>query len=161
LITILAERPESLRLFHANPWQFQQTFSTPLKDLNRFVSAIFAPFSWERGAFSTDEVVFEPHHLLRLMAENSIHVENFWALNLEAHGEKETAELLEAALGDWVDFVFLPVPESIAIYADHDEYITFYAKGESVLSTLKLELIRAGFKPIEAYERGRSTNKLR
>jgi hypothetical protein len=94
------------------------------------------------------------------MAANSIKVENFWALNLEAHGEKETAELLEAALGDWVDFVFLPVPESIAIYADHDEYVTFYAKDESLLSTLKLELIRAGFKPIEAYERGRSGNKL-
>jgi hypothetical protein len=41
--------------------------------------------------------------------------------------DKEIAPLLEAALGDWVDFLFVPVPKPFAIYADHDDYITLYA----------------------------------
>ena len=115
----------------------------------------------ERAVLSTDEVVFEPKHLLELMAANSVSVENKLDLNLGAEGGQSIAALLEAALGDWVDFVFVPIPESIAIYADHDEYTTFYCKDESMLTDLASEVGLAGFEPISDYIRSRSGDKLR
>jgi hypothetical protein len=161
LITLLSGRTEEIRQFHADPWQFQQTFLTPHKDRSRFVSVLLAQFSLESGALSTDEVVFEPECLLELMATHSIHVANYWNLNLSVEGQKPIADLLEAALGDPVDFVFLPVPEFLAIYADHDGYTTFYCKDQSVLTDLVSELVQAGFEPISDYIRGRSGDKLR
>lgn len=161
MITLLSGRTEEIRQFHADPWQFQQTFLTPHKDRSRFVSVLLAQFSLESGALSTDEVVFEPECLLELMATHSIHVANYWNLNLSVEGQKPIADLLEAALGDPVDFVFLPVPEFLAIYADHDGYTTFYCKDQSVLADLVSELVQAGFEPISDYIRGRSGDKLR
>ena len=161
MITLLSGRTEEIRQFHADPWQFQQTFLTPHKDRSRFVSVLLAQFSLESGALSTDEVVFEPECLLELMATHSIHVANYWNLNLSVEGQKPIADLLEAALGDPVDFVFLPVPEFLAIYADHDGYTTFYCKDQSVLTDLVSELVQAGFEPISDYIRGRSGDKLR
>jgi len=158
---VFSERTEEIRQFHADPWRFQQIFLTPHKDLSRFVSVLLAQFSLESGALSTDEVVFEPECLLELMATHSIHVANYWNLNLSVEGQKPIADLLEAALGDPVDFVFLPVPEFLAIYADHDGYTTFYCKDQSVLTDLVSELVQAGFEPISDYIRGRSGDKLR
>ena len=63
MLTLLSERPEEILRFRDKPWPFQQTFKTPLKDLNRFVTTFLAPFSLDRGAMSTDEVVFEPKDL--------------------------------------------------------------------------------------------------
>jgi hypothetical protein len=161
LITALAARTEEIRRFHAAPWPFQRTFLTPHKDLSRFVSVLLAQFPLESGALSTDEVVFEPECLLELMATHSIHVANYWHMNLSVEGQKPIAEFLEAALGDPVDFVFLPVPEFFAIYADHDGYTTFYCKDQSVLTNLVSELVQAGSEPIRDYIRGRSGDKLR
>ena len=154
MITALSERPEEIRHFFAAPWQFQQTFKTPLKDLNRFVSTFLALFSLEKGALSTDEVAFEPKKLLQLLAGKSVQLENVWSFDLNVKGQQGIAELLEAVLGDWVDFAFVPLPESFAIYADHDEYTTFYANYESDLSALVMELENAGFTPVVGYTRG-------
>src|SRR5215469_4576553 len=128
MLTLLSERPLEIQRFRAKPWPFQQTFKTPLKDLNRFVSSFLAPFSLEKGALSTDEVVFEPKNLLHLLADSSLTVENQYQLTIQATGQGAVADLLQAALGDWVDFVFVPTPELLAIYADHDEYATFYTR---------------------------------
>jgi hypothetical protein len=43
-------------------------------------------------------------------------------------------EALIAVLSDCVDFLFIPTPTSFVIYADHDEYITFYAHTRSNLN---------------------------
>jgi hypothetical protein len=158
---MLSERTEEIRRFHADPWHFQQSVETPLQDLNRFVSVILGRCEWEKATLSSDEVVFEPRDILELLARSSISVENYWDLNLDAEGLESIAELLEAALGDSVDFVFLPFPESIAIYADHDEYTTFYCKDQSVLADLTSKLVQAGFEPISDYIRGRSGDQLR
>lgn len=64
--------------------------------------------------------------------------------------------MLEAALGDWVDFVFVPVPKPFVIYADHDEYTTFYANTKSNLNRVAQALIAAGFEKVLDYERVRS-----
>src|SRR5579872_5080710 len=39
--TLLSEEPGEIAKFRAESWVFQQTFKTPLKELNRFVSISF------------------------------------------------------------------------------------------------------------------------
>jgi hypothetical protein len=126
MLTRLSETPEEILRFRNKPWPFQQTFKTPLKDLNRFVTTFLTPVSLDRGAISTDQVVFEAKGLLRLLANNSLSVEDQYHLTIRAEGQQAISDLLQAALGDWVDFIFVPSPEVFAIYADHDEYTTFY-----------------------------------
>ena len=97
LLTLLSERPQEIERFRSKLWPFQQTFKTPLKDLNRFVSTFLAPFSFESGALSTDEVVFEPKQLLHLLANNSLSVEDQYHLTIQAVGPQAIADLLQAA----------------------------------------------------------------
>src|SRR3954463_4818556 len=122
----LSEPAKELQRFRAGPWKHQRTFKTPLKDLKRFVSALLLPYSLDSGALMTDEVVFEPKSVLKLVADAGIELENSYKFSLEVKGRTEIAELLETVLSDWIDFLFLPSPQLFAIYADHDEYITFY-----------------------------------
>lgn len=161
MLTLLSERPEEILRFRAEPWPFQQTFKTPLNDLNRFVAAFLAPFSLERGAMSTDEVVFEPNQLLHLLANNSLSVDDQYHLTIEAQGPEAIADLLHAALGDWVDFIFVPSPDVIAMYVDHDEYTTFYARDDATLKNVASSLEKSGFETVIDYARGSSGNKWR
>lgn len=62
-------------------------------------------------------------------------------------------ELLEAALGDWVNFTFVPKPKPFVIYADHDEYTTFYANTKSNLNGVVQALSGAGFEKVPDYQR--------
>ena len=153
MITILSGRPEEILRFRAGPWQFQQTFETPLKDLDRFVSTFLAPFSLRKGLLCSFEVVFEPEHLLEFMANEGIVPENCYELNVCAQGQHGVKALLEAALHDWVDFIFVPTPDSFAICADHDEFTTFYTNSRPVLKSLCSELKQAGFEAVPGYER--------
>ena len=159
MLTLLSERPEEIRRFRANPWPCQRTFKTPLKDLNRFVTTFLAPFSLETGAMSTDKVVFEPKDLLHLLANNSLSVEDQYHLTIQAEGPQAVADLLQASLGDWVDFVFVPSPEVLAIYADHDEYTTFYTRDDATLKNLVSGLEESGFEVVPDYTRGSSGDK--
>jgi hypothetical protein len=161
MLTLLSERPEEIHRFRATPWPFQQTFKTPLKDLNRFVTTFLAPFSLERGTMSTDEVVFEPKDLLRLLSNNSLTVEDQYHLTIQAEGQQAVIHLLQAALGDWVDFVFVPSPEVLAIYADHDEYTTFYTRDDATLKNVTSGLEKSGFEAVPDYTRGSLGNKWR
>jgi hypothetical protein len=160
MLTLLSDRTEEVARFRADPWPFQHTFQTPSKELHRFVSTFLAPFSLDKGSLSTDEVVFDPQVLLELMANNSIKVGNHWKWNLGVEGDQGVAELLESALSDPVDFVFVPTPELFAIYADHDGYITFYAPNEITLLKLISDLESAGFESVE-YTRGSSEGRWR
>ena len=153
MIATLSNSAEEVERFRANPWEFQKTFRTPLEDLNRFVATALTPFPPEAASLTTYEIVFHPETLLQLMASNSIPVENPWKITLRAEGHKSIAELLEAALGCWIDFAFVPTTESFAIYADHDEYTTFYALTEATIKKLATALKQAGFEPVEEYER--------
>jgi hypothetical protein len=161
MLTLLSERPGEINRFRLNPWQFQQTFKTPLKDLNRFVTTFLAPFSLQKGAISTDEVVFEPKNLLQLLANNSLSVRDQYHLTIQAEGQGAIADLLQAALGDWVDFVFVPSPEVLAIYADHDEYATFYTRDDATLKNVVQGLEKSGFEVVLDYTRGSSGAKWR
>ncbi len=160
MLKLLSDRTEDIARFRAAPWPFQRTFMTPSNELHRFVSTVLAPFSLEKGSLSTDEVVFDPQVLLELMAKNSIKVENHWILNLAVEGHQGIAELIESALSDPVDFVFVSTPELFAIYGDHDGYTTFYTPHEATLFNLISELESAGFESVE-YTRGSSAGRWR
>jgi hypothetical protein len=90
------------------------------------------------------------------LANNSLSVENHYDLTIEAEGRHAIANLLQAALGDWVDFVFVPSPETFAMYADHDEYTTFYTLDDGILRNLISGLQKSGFQAVLDYTRASS-----
>jgi hypothetical protein len=56
-------------------------------------------------------------------------------------------------MADWIDFLFVPSPEDFAIYADHDEYTTFYAVDSNTLHTLCTQLCSSGFERVSSFRR--------
>ena len=156
MIEILNELPESLARFRSDPWQFQQTFKTPLKELQKFVKTVLTGFELTACSIGTHEVVFAPDQVLRLFTRHSIRLDDQWNWIISVSGPDDIRELLATVLSDWIDFSFVLEPESFAIYADHDEYCTFYAKDESTVGQIKSSLIKAGFQAVDDYIRPRS-----
>jgi hypothetical protein len=162
MLRLLAEPTEELRRFRASPWQFQRSFVTPLKDLKRFVSTILEPYTFDRAVLTTDDVVFKPDNVLKLFESHSITVKDYYDnFTVEAESPVEITELLEAVLGNWIDFLFVPIPQQFAIYADHDEYTTFYLPKHSNLNDFSIRLREAGFKAVENYTRASSGDSWR
>jgi hypothetical protein len=153
VISALAEPSIDIKRFRGKPWKAQRTFETPLKDLHRFVQTLLSPIELEGAVLETDQIVFEPKNLLSLANRHSIPIQNQWEFALRADGKDSVTELLEAVLGDWVDFTFVPSPADFAIYADHDEYVTIYAPGTTEVDAIASVLISAGFKYVNDYER--------
>ncbi|HTC94995.1 MAG TPA: hypothetical protein VK699_16245 [Terriglobales bacterium] len=151
---MLSEVPGSIKKFRKTRWKFQQTFETPLKNLQPFVRTIVsASQPLQAGSVTIDQWVFEPKHLIELLTRYSMPLRYEHDLSLIAHGEKEIEELLGAIFSDWIDFVFVPLPKSFAIYADHDEFTTFYAHTRSSLNRVTKPLASQGFRVIEDYQR--------
>ncbi len=146
--------PGSLERIRRTPWKFQQTFLTPLKDLERFVSTIMSAHApIEKGCVTIDQYVFEPKALKAFLVQHSISDEIGHDVSLEAVGQQRTEALLRSTLADWVDFFFVPTPKPFVIYADHDEYTTFYANTKSNLNRIVDALSDKGFEKVEGYER--------
>ena len=72
---------------------------------------------------------------------------------MTAVGRREAEELLQAAFTDWFDFIFVPTPKPFVIYADHDEYATFFANSKSNLTAVASALTASGFTPVANYTR--------
>lgn len=143
----------SLKRLRRVPWRFQRTFQTPLRNLQPFVATIIsAREEIQGGRITIDSVVFEPKNLNTLLASQSFPPSLQSESSIEAAGHQEVAALLEAALGDWVDFWFIPTPKPFVIYADHDEYTTFFANSKSNLNGVLEALLKRGFKTGD-YER--------
>ena len=106
----LSEAPGAVKQFRKKAWRFQQTFATPLENLHSFVTTIVSGQEFQGGCLTIDQVVFEPKHLINLLGGHSISTRFAHGTSISAHSQAETAELLEAALGDWLDFIFTPVP---------------------------------------------------
>ena len=150
----LSEAPGSIKKFRRVSWKFQQTFKTPLKNLQPFVRTIIsASQPLQTGSFTIDQWVFEPKHLIDLLTRYSVPPRYEHDLSLIAHGEKEVEALLEAIFRDWIDFIFVPRPKSFAIYADHDEFATFFAHTRANLNRVVKPLASQGFRIIEGYQR--------
>ena len=149
-----SESTELLENFCSNPWEYQHTFETPLKDLQSFVEAIVSAGGEIRtGSLVIDQVVFEPKTLIAILTDNSISLPSKRGLCLAAVGPQEIEELLMTVLSEWIDFLFIPGPPSFAIYADHDEYTTFYAHDRISLDRMARVLSDRGFKQVTNYER--------
>jgi hypothetical protein len=143
----------SLKRLRNVTWRFQQTFRTPLRNLSPFVATIIsARQQIEGGTLTIDSIVFEPKNLNALLAGFSLPPALQRESFIEAVGCQEAGALLQAALSDWVDFWFLPSPKPFVIYADHDEYITFFASSKSNLSGVVEPLSKQGFTTVD-YER--------
>jgi hypothetical protein len=151
---IVSSTPGIIKKFKRAPGGFQTTFATPLKDLDKFVPAILsanAPF--EESSLTIGQIVFEPKNLIALLSAHALptKLQDDWSFM--AKGEEQIHELLRAALSDWVDFLFVPMPKPFVIYADHDEYTTFYANTESDLNRVADVLLAKGFKQVLGYQR--------
>lgn len=160
MIRLLPSIPEAIHRFRADPWPYQKTLGTPRKNMASFLSALLAVYPVDRGVASTDQVVFEPDNTLELLKARELLIENYWTFCAEASSAGDVAALLDAMLNDWIDFVFLPSPESFAIYADHDEFLTLYVPTSSGLSQLVNRLALAGFGFEDWYVRPSGGNNL-
>jgi len=97
--------------------------------------------------------VFEPKSLIATLAKYSLSAKACRDWSLQATGRDEVAEILQAALSDWIDFAFVPTPKPFVIYADHDEYVTFYANTKSNLNTVVEALSARGYRRVLDYQR--------
>jgi len=150
----LSEATGALKKFRRTPWKFQQTFLTPKEKLQDYVTAIVsADRRMKSGCTTIEQAVFEPTHLINLLAEYSMPRRYECGVSLTAIGEPEVKMLLHAVFSDWIDFIFIPEPKSFAIYADHDEYTTFFAHARSNLNRVVKVLADHGFKIVADYER--------
>jgi hypothetical protein len=150
----LTETPSALKQFHKTVWRFQRTFKTPLKNLQKFVVTIVTAFQPVNGAsLIVEQVVFEPKHLNQLLSSYSISPKHEYGLTLIATDRLEVDALLLAAFSDSLDFVFIPDPKPFVIYADHDEYTTFFAHTRSNLNRAVSVLTDQGFALVSDYER--------
>ena len=149
----LSETPGAVKQFRKKAWRFQQTFLTPLENLRAFVTTIISAHEFQGGCLTIDQVVFEPKHLIGLLGKHSIQPRYGHGTSVTADNQAEVAELIEAAFGDAIDFIFTPVPKPIVIFADHDEYTTFYANARSHLNRVVTALSAQRFKQIRDYER--------
>ncbi len=144
--------PGAMKRFRRTPWRFQQTFQTPLADLDRFVSAIISgPGKVEAGVVTLDQAIDSVN--LSALLRTSPPTALVRDASLTAESPDEVGPLLRAAFSDWVDFLFVPTPKPFVIYADHDEYATFYANTKSNLNQVVIPLSELGFKKVLNWER--------
>lgn len=94
-----------------------------------------------------------PKNLISLLGRYSLPPQYGRGWCIAATGQQEGVELLEAALGDWVNFTFVPQPKPFVIYADHDEYTTCYANTKSNLNRVVQALSEGGFEEVPDYQR--------
>ena len=147
----LSETRASLNQIRRTAPRFQQTFC--LKDWKRSVATIVSAGEIQGGWLTIDQVVFEPTHLIDLLNRYSIPPRYGRGLSLTAVGQDEVEVLLHAAFSDTIDFLFFPKPKSFVIYADHDEYTTFYAHTRSNLNRIAKALSGQQVRTIQNYER--------
>jgi hypothetical protein len=119
------------------------------------VTSLLGPGS--AGAVSIDEVVFEPHALRALLARHGFLLKEGRGTNslrdwtVEAARREKVRQLLEAALADGIDFLFQSSAPELGLYADHDDYLTFYSNTRAYLVSLAETFARADVAPVEGY----------
>lgn len=133
----------------------QSTYATPLKDLSSFVRTILDPFLVQDASIELETIVFEPRELISYLASQGIVTDEagLTQTHITTTGRKSTEGVLEATFADWIDFYFIPTQVSFVIYADHDEYTTFFTRTDAELSTLTTALDVHGFKQIFGWKR--------
>jgi hypothetical protein len=147
----IAPTPGALKKFKRSSWRFQQTVKTPLPQLDRFVSVIWVALGGLDCVSITLDEVIKATNIQSLFSED-ISNQLGHDTSIRAEG-KPAANLLQAAFADWVDFLCVPTPKPFVIYADHDEYTTFYANSKSALNQIIIPLRDAGFTMVPDWTR--------
>jgi hypothetical protein len=140
------------RLLRAHP-KFQQTFWTPGQHAGKLAKMIVSAGGLEAAQLGIRRVVFEPRNIKTLLEQHSLRPANVNRLAIEADGPEEVEALLRASFSDSVDFLFIPQPKPFVVYADHDEYTTFFSHTRANLNLVVHAVSREGFKTIEGYTR--------
>ena len=142
----------ALKRLRKTPWRFQQTFRTPLKQLQPFVATIIGAIpSIQSATLTLHKMAFDPEHLIKLTKQNPLDAARDTEWSVTAENAEEAHLLLHAALTDWVDFAFVPSPKPFVIYADHDEYTTFFANTKSNLNRVVQALCSEGFDTVDYF----------
>src|SRR5690606_15934957 len=150
----ISNTPGAIKKFKRTAWSCQTTFATPLKKLDVFVPAIFSSLEpIKEASITIDGYAFEPKNLIALMSKYSLVGNLQRDTSLTVVDPSKVQELLRIAFSDWCDFLFVPVLKLFVIYADHDEYATFYANTQSNLERIRSSLLLKGFEEIRNYER--------
>ncbi len=61
--------------------------------------------------------------------------------------------LLLAAFWDGMNFICIPTPKPFVFYADHDDWITFYANTKSYLNHVIEPLASRGYNLVQNWQR--------
>ena len=107
----------------------------------------------ESGRVTLEQVVFTPTKLEVLLTSHNLPFTYGRDWTVMAAGREEVAPRLEAAWGDSFDFYFIPQPRRFHLFADHDEYTTIFGATKGQVSKVVTALTKAGFSPVEGYER--------
>jgi hypothetical protein len=144
--------PGALKKFRRTPWRFQQTVERPQAgDLGGFVSAILESRDHILAATVTiDNVVFDTKRLTELCPVGSTLTHDS---SIAAESAEEVHTLLVAALWDGPDFICIPTPKPFVFYADHDDWITFYANTKSHLNHVIEPLASDGYTLVQNWQR--------
>lgn len=146
--------PGAIKKFRRTPWRFQQTVEIPqgLNGRAGFASAIAAAHGRiEEATVIIDEIVFDVERMTALCPSGSPLPLSRESSLLVAREEVET--LLAAAFIDGPDFIFIPTPKPFVFYADHDDWVTFYANTKSHLNHIIEPLASRGYKLVENWQR--------
>jgi len=146
--------PGAVKKFRRTPWRFQQTVERPRPDqLQGFVSTITAAHEQiEEATVTIDQLVFGTERMTALCPEGS-ELPLIRESSLSARAEEEVEALLVAAFMDGPDFIFIPAPKPFVFYADHDDWITFYANTKSHLNHIIEPLASHGYKLVQNWQR--------
>jgi hypothetical protein len=144
--------PGALQHMRVRAGDHQATFAVPPARASQFASALLDAGAGAAGArLVVDAVVFPPKHLQTALG----HAPEAW-LDAETVVEAEAGEaeaLLVAALQDWTDFWFVPIPGDFLLYGDHDEYSTIFAHRHGSIARAADAVRAAGFHEVNDFVR--------
>jgi hypothetical protein len=138
----------------ASQFQHQATFQNPHKNLAPFVEAILSALHPLQSIQVTiHEIIFEPRNVNALLEGQGLsplemHRTDQWNdWSLIASENLEIRDLLVAVLSDSIDFTLIPMPRKFLSYADHDDYVTFFAATKSNLNRVVSALEQLKLRP--------------
>ena len=150
----LSAASSPLKQLAKTPWKFQRTLLTPVRNLQPFVSTVLLSVpSLQTACVTIEQAVFEPKNLIEILTRHSLPLECQKGTSVAAEGEREIEELLRACFSDCTDFLFVPSSKPFVIYADHDEYTTFYANTRSNLNRVTDALLTLRMEEVSGYQR--------
>jgi len=144
--------PGALHHMRVRAGEHQATFAVPPARATQFATALLGAGAGAAGArLVVDAVVFPPKHLQTALG----HDPEAW-LDAETVVEADAGEaeaLLVAALQDWTDFWFVPIPGGFLLYGDNHEDVTIFAHRKDVIARAADAVRAAGLDDIDGYER--------